>query len=129
MIPTFCLFFFRGHPPVVSKFSDYLQVHSNINLSILTYYEIVSGLKHRDAHKQPDSFIQFAKANEVLPISSHAADVAAEKYAQLRRIGQSVDDIDLLIAGIAITNKLTLVTNNLRHFERITGLSVVSWAD
>jgi tRNA(fMet)-specific endonuclease VapC len=46
--------FFRGHPQVVGKFETYLKEYEAINLSIITYYEIVSGLKHRDAHKQLD---------------------------------------------------------------------------
>ncbi len=48
--------FFRGHPQVVSGFRAYLDEHDVINLSIITYYEIVSGLKHRDAQKQLNNF-------------------------------------------------------------------------
>ena len=48
--------FFRGHPRVVAKFQAYLAEYDTISLSIITYYEIVSGLKHRDAQVQLDSF-------------------------------------------------------------------------
>ncbi len=41
--------FFRGHPQVVTHFQSYTSVYPKINLSIITYYEILSGLKHRDA--------------------------------------------------------------------------------
>jgi tRNA(fMet)-specific endonuclease VapC len=37
--------FFRGNPIVVSRFEAYLNEHAQINLSIVTYYEILSGLK------------------------------------------------------------------------------------
>ena len=43
--------FFRGHPQVVAKFQAYLAEYDTINLSMITYYEVVSGLKHRDAHR------------------------------------------------------------------------------
>ena len=45
-------FFFRNHSLVVEGFQAYLKEHDKINISIITYYEIVSGLKHRDAQKQ-----------------------------------------------------------------------------
>jgi tRNA(fMet)-specific endonuclease VapC len=41
--------------------------------------------------------------------------------------GETIDDIDLLIAGIAIENEMTLVTNNVNHFGRIIGLKLENW--
>jgi len=38
-----------------------------------------------------------------------------------------VDDIDLLIAGIAIENEMILVTNNEKHFRRIPDLKIENW--
>ncbi len=48
--------FFRNQLPVLEKFNAYIQEYGKINISIITYYEIVSGLKHRDAQKQLTSF-------------------------------------------------------------------------
>lgn len=36
---------------------------------------------------------------------------------------------DLLIASIALTQRATLVTRNLRHFRHIPGLSFANWVD
>lgn len=60
--------FFRGNQAVVSCFEKYLNEHRQINLSIVTYYEILSGLKHRDAHKQLTLFLEFAAQNLILPL-------------------------------------------------------------
>ncbi len=121
--------FFRGHPQVVSKFRAYLDEHNTINLSIITYYEIVSGLKHRDAQKQLGQFLDFASQNTILPLTRGAADIAAELYADLRKKGQPIDDIDLLMAGIAMAYELVIVTQNRKHFDRITELQVEDWSD
>lgn len=120
--------FFRGHPQVVNNLDLYLREYETINLSIITYYEIVSGLKHRDAHKQLALFLEFVGQNTVLPLTQNVADISASLYANLRKSGQPIDDIDLLIAGTAIANGLTLVTHNRKHFERITQLEVENWA-
>jgi len=41
--------------------------------------------------------------------------------------GEAIDDIDILIAGIALTHKMILVTNNIRHFGKIAGLKIENW--
>lgn len=119
--------FFRGNPQVVAKVEAYLQEHDTINFSIITYYEIVSGLKHRDAHNQLTLFLEFAAQNTILPLTPEVADVAAEVYSDLRKCGQPIDDIDLLIAGTAIANQLVLITDNRKHFDRIVQLEVDNW--
>ena len=121
--------FFRGHSQVVVKFEAYLAEYDTINLSMITYYEIVSGLKHRDAQKQLDQFLEFSLQNTIVPLTQEAADVAANVYADLRKKGQPIDDIDLLIAGTAIANGLVVITQNRKHFDRITELEVEDWSE
>ena len=41
--------------------------------------------------------------------------------------GQRIDDMDLLIAATALQENLTLVTGNVKHFDRIANLSVENW--
>ncbi len=55
-------------------------------------------------------------------------NIAAEIYADLRKGGNLIDDIDILIAGIALANNLILVTRNRRHFERIKNLEIEDWS-
>ena len=52
-------FFLRNQPNVVSHFKQYLDDFERINFSIITYYEILSGLKYRDARKQLAAFLEF----------------------------------------------------------------------
>lgn len=120
--------FFRGHPQVVAQFQAYLAEYDTISLSMITYYEIVSGLRHRDAQKQLDQFLEFSSQNTILPLTQEAADVAANLYADLRKKGQPIDDIDLLIAGTAMANGLVVVTQNRKHSDRIMGLEVEDWS-
>jgi tRNA(fMet)-specific endonuclease VapC len=49
--------------------------------------------------------------------------------AELKQAGKPVNDSDLFIAATAISHNLVLVTNNLRHFERIVSLRVENWVE
>jgi tRNA(fMet)-specific endonuclease VapC len=46
---------------------------------------------------------------------------------ELERAGQTIGAMDLLIAAHAFALGATLVTNNLGHFQRISGLSLIRW--
>ncbi len=107
--------YFRGNETVKTNFEKYIDRYEKVNLSIMTYYEIVSGLKHRDARKQLDSFFGFTVQNTILSLTEQSVTTSAEMYAELRKKGQPVDDIDLLIAGIAVSTDLVLATNNESH--------------
>ena len=59
-------------------------------------------------------------------------DDAAAKYfgkfkAALRRDGKPIGDMDLLIAGVAASRGLKVVTNNTGHFERIPDILLENW--
>lgn len=60
--------FFRKHSEVTARFVSYLAQYKKMNISIITYYEIMSGLKHRDAHRRTALFIEFVSGNKVLPL-------------------------------------------------------------
>lgn len=121
--------FLKNNQEVVAGFASYLARHKKINISIITYYEIMSGLKHRDASRKTALFLKLASKSNVLPLTEQSVTISAEIYAELRKTGKQVDDIDLLIAGIAIANNLVLVTHNKRHFERISRLTIEDWAE
>jgi tRNA(fMet)-specific endonuclease VapC len=94
---------------------------------LIIYYEILSGLKHRDAQKQLEKFLAFSNLNQILPLTEKSVKISAEIYADLRQKGTPVDDIDLLIAGVAIANDLVLITHNQKHFGKIKELELKDW--
>ncbi len=58
-------------------------------------------------------------------------DASAAEYGRIRAhlasLGTPVGPNDLLIASIALANRLTLVTNNTSEFSRVPGLMVEDW--
>ncbi len=85
-------------------------------------------MKHRDALRQLDLFLEFAKHNAILPLTEESVIISSDLYANLRKAGTPIDDIDILIAGVALANNLVLVTNNEDHFRNIEGLEILNWS-
>lgn len=58
-------------------------------------------------------------------------DVCAERYGrmrhELRRLGTPIGPNDLMIAAIAVTHGLTLVTHNVGEFSRVLDLKIEDW--
>ena len=94
-------YYFKGDKVVIKNFELYLQQHDLIEISIITYYEISGGLLAKNALKQLSVFEDFVLDNLVIPMTDNSARISAELYSTLRQSGKIVDDIDLLIAGIA----------------------------
>lgn len=111
--------FLRGTTTIVENVKLYLESYDSINLSIITYDEILNGLLYKDAKKQLKKFAGFTKLNKILPLTLSATRTAAQIHAEQRKKGQPIGHTDCLIAGIALSNGLQLATNNSKHFKRI----------
>jgi tRNA(fMet)-specific endonuclease VapC len=112
---------------VVQNLNVYLDYYDALEINLITYYEILSGLLAKNAFKQLSVFEDFISENSIMLLTEKSVKISAELYSTLRKAGNRLDDIDLLIAGIAIENDMTLITNNVKHFSRIPGLKIENW--
>ena len=65
----------------------------------------------------------------VLPFDREAAEEYGQLRAYLEARGTPIGEADTQIAAIAMANDLTVVTGNVRHFERVPGLTVENWLE
>lgn len=114
---------------VVSRVSDYLEFFDRLTINIISYYEILRGLKDLGNEEKIKKFEEFVQENEFISIGKDAVIKAAEIYAYLKKQGNLIEDADILMASIAIVENLVLVTNNIKHFERIEGLATENWLE
>jgi tRNA(fMet)-specific endonuclease VapC len=121
--------YLRGDEKVKSKFEEYLSRHSTINISILSYYEILSGLKYKNANKQMGSFFKLCEDASIIPITEESCSKSADIFASLKKSGEIIDNVDILIAGICLENNFFIVTNNTKHFSRIKKIEIVNWSE
>ena len=63
----------------------------------------------------------------VLEVSRSIMETFGELKAKLQKKGNVLSDLDLIIASTALSMNFVLVTNNVRHFKRIAGLTYENW--
>ena len=100
----------------------------DIAISAVTRAELRYGLELMDQFDKRRKRIDLLLTE--LPALSWGLE-AADEYGQLktylRRNGTPVGDFDTQIAAHALAEKLTLVTHNTRHFEKIPALKIKDW--
>lgn len=120
-------YYLKNEPRVVRNLSQALENESDIGITILTHYEILSGLKFKFSNKLLKPYKAFQKDLWIYPLTEKSIEISSDIYSSLRKKGNPLDDMDILIAGVAIENKKIFVTNNLQHFERIKHLELMNW--
>lgn len=71
--------------------------------------------------------LRFAERFVSLPFADEAAHHYGEIRSFLEKAGTPIGPNDLLIAAIARSRELTLVTHNVKEFSRVTGLRWEDW--
>ena len=124
----------QGHPALGQQLA---QLSPNqLTTSVITYDEQVSGRlavvhKARTHQERIHAYywlqrtLQFFCRMPVLPFDEAAAAMFQQLTAAKLRIGTQ----DLLIASIALANEMTLLTRNLRDFQRVPGLALADWSN
>ncbi|MDQ0574324.1 type II toxin-antitoxin system tRNA(fMet)-specific endonuclease VapC [Agromyces albus] len=99
-------------------------------VSVITVAELQYGIERSsDPARNRRATDEFLSLVEVQPLSAPAAEHAGEIRAALAAVGRPIGAYDVLIAGHARAAGLTVVTNNVREFDRVPGLLVEDWSE
>lgn len=95
-------------------------------ISVVTVAELLHGVERAEGEARRlkrHAFVEkVIEQFPVFPFDTAVARIYARIWATLARKGTPVGAHDLIIAATAIARDLTLVTANLRHFDRVEGL-------
>ena len=69
----------------------------------------------------------FISKFSILPFDAPSARFYVDNYVSLSRQGLTIHLPDLQISSIALSNSLTVVTHNIKHFSDIPGLTIEDW--
>lgn len=113
---------------VAQRFDAERAVGKPLATSSIVVFELRYGIG-KSQRRQANTMIleQFLKAIDILPFDADDAAVAGDIRATLEVAGTPIGAYDLLIAGQALRHGATVITGNVRKFERVAGLSVEDW--
>lgn len=100
---------------------------SEICVSAITVAELRYGADKRSSRKLHRLIDSFTGDLEIVPFDAEAARHFGRLASELAARGTPIGDFDTLLAAHAMALGLTLVTNNVKHFGRVTGLVVENW--
>jgi tRNA(fMet)-specific endonuclease VapC len=99
-----------------------------VAISSITLAELRFGAdKSQDSAKNHAAFNGFLAPLEIVEFDAQAAGQYGNIRVDLENRGLPIGPLDTLIAAHAQSLSLTLVTNNIREFTRVSGLSVEDW--
>lgn len=70
----------------------------------------------------------FLKKMKIVPFAE-TIDIFCQEKLRLQAMGRKLDDYDLLIGCAAKAKGLVMVTDNVKHFDRIEGIEVQDWVE
>ncbi len=123
-----CVFFLRGKLNLDEIIRE--KGIENCFISELTVFELRYGAENSaNPKKSHEAVDKFVKGLAAIPIIGSVKKYAETKV-QLRKKGTPMhDEFDLIIGVTALTNELTLVTDNIKDFRQIKGLKTENWFD
>ena len=117
-----CIHLFRGKYNLVEKFEEINL--DDCAISEITLAELIFGAENSPNPKINNNIINtFSEQVKILPIFNSIQIYAKEKV-RLRRKGIMISDFDLLIGLTAIANELRMVTENVKEFNRVSGINI-----
>ena len=122
-----CVYAIKRRPSVINQLRQLSP--DDVYVTTVTLAELWFGARKSSrpeaTRKSVDAFLRpFA----VLDFDRQAAEAYAEIRLELESRGRPIGERDLLIASIARSHAMTVVTHNQREFKRVPALSVEDWA-
>jgi tRNA(fMet)-specific endonuclease VapC len=119
----------RTSEPVRKRFSKAVELGEQVWVASVSLYELWYGVA-KSAQTEANTMrlkMFLAGAVRVLEFGEEDARYAGEIRNSLERMGRPIGTYDLLIAGQAVSRKLTLVTANTKEFARVKSLVWEDW--
>jgi tRNA(fMet)-specific endonuclease VapC len=122
-----CIYLIKKKPLSVLKKFETKQL-GDIGISSVTLAELMHGVeKSQHAQQNKNALEEFLLPLEIFSFDTNAAYHYGAVRAYLEQKGTPIGALDLMIAAQALSIKSVVVTNNLKEFTRVPGLSVENW--
>ena len=117
------IYFLKGKQEVVQRLSQ-IPI-DDLYISRINYTELIYGAYNSSKIDQNLKVIEpFLDSFKVLEFTKTSSLIFAKEKARLKKNGNIIADMDLMIASIAIENDCTLISNNIKRFDRVQNLEL-----
>jgi tRNA(fMet)-specific endonuclease VapC len=105
------------------------QKHAEtLSVSVMTAAELRFGAEKAGRPKLAELVEAYLDRLAILDWTNEVSGHYARIRSELERSGKPIGNMDLLIASHAVSQRMTLVTNILKHFSNVPGLKVEVWS-
>lgn len=122
-----CIYVINRRPAAVFERFAALRL-GDVAISSITGAELAFGVAKSGSTRNQAALDKFLAPLDILDFDEQAMRAYGPLRANLERAGTPIGALDLLIAAHALALGCTLVSNNLREFERIRDLRTENWA-
>ena len=117
----------RGRKKAATVIEIFEKSLERLNTTVINLFELYYGAYRLGSADEIAAVRELENTLEILQLTPKIAEIAGKELAKLAKQGKLIDIRDLLIGIIARENKCTLVTGNIKHFERISELNILNW--
>ena len=123
-----CIYAIKNQP---SQVLTQLRAHEaeGIGISSISVAELYFGVSKSGSARNLAALQQFLEPLEIADFDLNAAQVYGTLRYTLERLGTPIGPLDTQIAAHALALEVTLATNNVREFARVSGLNLINWAE
>lgn len=117
------IYFLKGKTEIVEELLKITQ--KDLYITRINYTELLYGVYNSSrVEENMEKVLPFLKQFKILEFNEKSSYIFATTKAELKKQGNMIDDMDLMIASIVIANDEVLYTNNLKHFQRLKELKL-----
>jgi tRNA(fMet)-specific endonuclease VapC len=121
-----CIYIINKRPMEVFDRFEGLAV-GQVAISSVTGAELSFGVEKSGSSRNRQALDKFLAPLDILPFDEAAMRTYGPLRSHLEAQGTPIGSMDLLIAAHALALNATLVTNNIREFQRVPGLVLENW--
>lgn len=120
-----CIYFLRNRFDIDKRIAT--VGWNNCCISEITVAELLYGAERsNDVEKNVRLVEEFCNCIDTIPIKEVLTVYARQKVI-LRKKGTPIDDLDLFIGATAVAYQYIMVTENIRHLDRLDGIQIENW--
>lgn len=120
--------YLRKDAKIKNKVSDLIRRNIILSTTSINVAELYLGAYlSKKKNENLNSVEELISRLDIITFNTDHGRIYGELKAKLQKRGTIINELDIFIAAIVLERDTTLITRNIRHFEKISGLKIEKW--